>query len=100
MNMQLIQDDNFNEYINSFKKLKLEDKNKQIEYELKKIVALLDNKNRELGLDATLPYNREILDTQQELVDNDDYAESIFVYVNTIEELLANYINKMEGNWI
>ena len=96
MNMQLIQDKDFNEYIESYKKLKLKDKQELIETELKKIIVLLNTKNKELGLEESMLYNREILDTKKESVNNDDFAESVFVYINSIEELLADYINKVE----
>lgn len=94
--MQLIQDKDFNEYIESYKKLKLKDKQELIETELKKIIVLLNTKNKELGLEESMLYNREILDTKKESVNNDDFAESVFVYINSIEELLADYINKVE----
>ena len=94
--MKLIQDKDFNEYIESYKKLKLKDKQELIETELKKIIVLLNTKNKELGLEESMLYNREILDTKKESVNNDDFAESVFVYINSIEELLADYINKVE----
>lgn len=94
--MQLIQDKDFNEYIESYKKLKLKDKQELIETELKKIIVLLNTKNKELGLEESMLYNREILDTKKESINNDDFAESVFVYINSIEELLADYINKVE----
>ena len=94
--MQLIQDKDFNEYIESYKKLKLKDKQELIETELKKIIVLINTKNKELGLEESMLYNREILDTKKESVNNDDFAESVFVYINSIEELLADYINKVE----
>lgn len=96
MNMQLIQDKDFNEYIESYKKLKLKDKQDLIETELQKIIILLNNKNKELGLEESMLYNKEILDTKKESANNDDFAESVFVYINSIEELLADYINKVE----
>lgn len=94
--MQLIQDKDFNGYIESYKKLKLKDKQELIETELKKIIVLLNTKNKQLGLEESMLYNREILDTKKESINNDDFAESVFVYINSIEELLADYINKVE----
>lgn len=90
--MKLIQDETFDEYVESYKKLTLIDKQKEIENEFKKILGFLDQLNVNSGIDSSMLYNREILDTQKEYTE-DDFAECVFVYLHALEEYLADYIN-------
>ena len=38
-------------------------------------------------------YNKEILDTQHDYTE-DDFAESVYVYINAIKDLMAKYVEK------
>ena len=38
-------------------------------------------------------YNKEILDTQHNYTE-DDFAESVYVYINAIKDLMAKYVEK------
>lgn len=89
--MEIKQDKDFDNLMEAYKKLKLIDKQKIVENELKEILATFEKLFSEKQQQAYMIYNREILDTSKEHTE-DDFSESIYVYINAIKECLANYI--------
>lgn len=78
----------FDKYVELFKQLPLEEKRKIVLKESKELLAffseLNDSKNEIL-------INREILDAEKENVSEDDYVEALFVYINSLKELIGDY---------
>ena len=91
--MEIRKEESFDVYIEKFKNLKIEDKRKLTIDEIKKIIALFEKLNSELNQETKMLFNKEILDLNKDNYTEDDYLEAIFVYINTIQELLADYIN-------
>lgn len=94
--MEIIENKDFNEYIEKYKQLNLKDKQKSIINLLKEDIIILQkvlsNNNKEN--DYKMLYNREILDVNNENYTEDDFSEAVIVYLYAIRELVAELIEK------
>lgn len=88
----------YEEYINDYKNLSLFEKRTEVFYELKKMIALLNKVNTDIGLNNELLLNREVLEAIDENALENDYLEGLFVYVNCLEELLGTYLEHTTQN--
>ena len=88
--MKFVEDTSFNQYVESYKKLPLKMKKEVLEKDFRELLAILNQLDK--NHDEVL-FNREILDLKKEDQTEDDFVEAIFVYLHSIKELLANYIN-------
>ena len=82
----------FDNYVEEFKKLSLDEKKKLTIEEFKKIIVLFEKLNQENNNDTEVLFNREILDLNKTNSTEDDYVEAVFVYINTMQELIGNYL--------
>lgn len=85
-------EEKYNNYIEAYKKLSLVDKKIAIEKEIKETLALLVKLQENLGQEANILFNKEVLDVKNGVSNEEDFVESMFVYVLTIQENLASYI--------
>lgn len=90
-------EEKLNNYINSYKKLSLVDKKKTLEKEIKVILALLEKLHENLGAKSNFLFNKEILDIKEGVSTEEDFVEAMFVYVLSIQESLASYIEINEN---
>ena len=42
-------------------------------------------------------FNREILDIKKDNCDEDDLAEAVFVYIHSVQEALADYVESVSN---
>lgn len=84
--------DAFNEYVELFKTLPLAVKKEETIKEMKTLIALLSKLKLDLKIEDNLLLNREVLDIQKSDATEDDFVEAVFVYINTIKESLADYL--------
>ena len=68
------------------------EKNKVIETELKELLMILEQLNEKKNKKNNVLYNREIIDLNKDKFSADDFSEAVFVYINTIKELIASLI--------
>jgi len=85
--------DEYNKYIELYKKMSLNDKKKALENEIRDILVFLMKLHEEKGLDANLLLNKEILDIKNESSTEEDYIEAMFAYILSIQEMLASYVD-------
>lgn len=83
----------FDKTVEAFKKMALKDKHNVVINELKETLAFLEMIMKAKDIKCEVLYNKEILDTEHNYYD-DDFAESVFVYINAIKELMASYVEK------
>lgn len=88
----------YDEYINSYKNLSLIEKRNEVFYELKKMIALLNKVNTDIGINNELLLNKEVLEAIDGNALETDYLEGLFVYVNCLEELLGTYLEHTTKN--
>ena len=94
--MNLVQNDDFNEYIETYKKLPLKEKKQQLKEQVEELVAALYALNERYGKEPKILYNREIIDLKNEEISEEDFVEALFVYSYTTQELLASLIESIE----
>lgn len=92
--MKLESNENFDRLVESFKKLDNKTQRRICINEFKDIIITLDKLGKLYKHDSTVLFNREILDTNNDVYTDSDFFESTFVYIKTIEDLLGQYMNK------
>ena len=75
----------FNDFIEKYKYLTVEEKREEILEKVRDMLNVLGNFSN-INNDLI---NREILDLKKSLVNEDDYLEGLFVYINMLEDLVA-----------
>ena len=98
--MEIIENEDFNDYIEQYKKLKLKDKQKIIINLLKEDIMVrhkLITEQEDEDDEVKMLYNREILDVNDDDYSEEDFSEAVIVYLYSIRELIAEYIEKKGG---
>ena len=90
--------DKLNNYVETYKKLSLIEKKQIIEKEIKDTLALLVKLHEDHGKESDILFNKEILDVKDGISNEEDFVEAVFVYVLSIQEMLASYIEINENN--
>ena len=90
----MIENPVFNELIERFKELPLSRKKELTIEEVKKIIGLLVTLKKQVGLAENIMLNKEILDVGSNDINEEDFVEAMYVYMHTIEEALAEYLER------
>ena len=85
-----------NNFVEKYKKLSLVDKKIAIEKEIKETLALLEKLHEKLGKENDILFNKEVLDVKDGVSSEEDFVEAMFVYVLTIQESLASYVDLID----
>lgn len=83
--------EDFNEYMESFKKLTLKEKQDIIIEQLKLISSLVGKMCESEDIKSEFLFNKEIIDLNKEEYTEDDFAEALIVYINIIQNTLCDY---------
>lgn len=94
----MIEEQEFNEYVEKFKKMSLGKKKEVTIKEMKKLIAFVSLLKEKCGAPKEILYNREILDTNSENVSEEDFVEAIFVYANIVKEAFSEYVSYTLNN--
>ena len=81
----------FNEYMKKFKNLDLKEKQEIALEQLKLLLGLAQKMCEVEKVESELLVNRELLDTEKKEYTEDDFVESVVVYINSIQNLLCDY---------
>ncbi|MBQ7104441.1 MAG: hypothetical protein IJN90_01145 [Bacilli bacterium] len=84
----------FNNYVEKFKKLTLKKKKEITIKEMKKVVGFISLLKEKFNIPEEILYNREILDTNTKKISEEDFVEAAFVYTYIIREAFAEYVDK------
>lgn len=93
--MNYVDNKNFNEYVEKYKNLPLQEKKELVEKEIKDIIAIMDIFIKKSGKDSQILYNKELQDLKKENATEDDFVEAMFVYTHTIKELFASMVDAL-----
>ena len=93
----MIEDRDFNEYIEAFKKLPLKKKQDLTIKEIIELFAFINKLQNDLNLNNNVLYNKEIEDLNNETATEDDFVEAVYVYIYSLKEYLADYIEKISS---
>ncbi len=89
----MIENKEFNNYIEQFKKMPIKTKKALTIEEMKKLLAFIEKIKKDFNINNEILFNREILDVAEKEKTEDDFVEAIFVYICSIEESLASYVD-------
>lgn len=81
--------EDFNKYIEGFKLLPLNEKQKIVEDQSKQLLGFIEKLKNDLNIKDELIFNKEILNTST----SDDFAEAMLVYITMIQESFAKYVD-------
>lgn len=87
----------FNNFIEEYKKLPIEEKRNELVLIHKELIALFADLCETIGAKKDLLLNKEILDLNKEPVSEDDYLEALFVYINMLKEKISDYFEKLNN---
>lgn len=96
--MEFIENKEFNEYVDLYKKLNLQEKKDLVEKEISEVLAVLSALNEQYGENPKVLINREISDLRKSDVTEEDFVEAMFVYVNSIKGLIVSLVNGLNKN--
>lgn len=83
--------EDFNKYMEEFKKKSLEEKQDITISQLKMIVGLVKAMCESNNIESDMLLNRELIDINDKDYSQDDFVESIIVYINSIQNMLCDY---------
>lgn len=81
----------FDEYMENFKKLSLEEKQSIAIEQLKLLVSMAQEMCEVVDAKSEMIVNQELIDTNHESYTQDDFVEAVIVYINSIQNLLCDY---------
>lgn len=94
--MKFEKDSNFDNYVEKYKNLPLNEKKELVVKQMEELQIALYTLNKKYENESKILYNHEILDLKKEDATEADFVEAMFVYSNSIKELLASFVNALE----
>ena len=85
--------ENFDEYIKRFKEYPLKEKQSIIIEQLQMLSSLTNNLCTEIRAKNDVLINRELVDVKKDSYTEDDFAEAVIVYLNSIQNSICDYVN-------
>ena len=86
-----MENENFDEYMEYYKKLPLKQKQTIAINQLKMIVNLTNKMCEELNINNEILINKELLNVNKENYTEDDYSEALIVLINSIQNSLCDF---------
>lgn len=83
--------EDINEYMKFFKEQSLKEKQNIIYEQLQMLVGFTNNLCKELDIENEIIINRELLDLKKDDYTEDDFAEAIIVFINSIQNSICDY---------
>ncbi len=87
--------EDFNEYMEFFKSQSLKEKQNIVIEQLKLLMGLTNNMCKELDVNNEMLLNKEVTDLNKDNYTEDDFAEALIVYINSIQNSLCDFSNKL-----
>ena len=87
--------EDFNEYMEFFKSQPLKEKQNIVIEQLKMLMGLTNTMCKELNVDNEILLNKEIADLNKDNYTEDDFAEALIVYINSIQNSLCDFSNRL-----
>lgn len=94
--MKFEKDSNFDNYVEKYKNLPLNEKKELVVKQMEELQIALYTLNKKYENESKILYNHEILDLKKEDATEADFVEAMFIYSNSIKELLASFVNALE----
>ena len=91
-------DENFDEYMSYYKSLPLKEKQSILMDQLKMLSSITNQLCQEVGARNEMLVNRELLDINHDNYTEDDFAEAMVVLVNSVQNSICDFCEKISGN--
>ena len=88
--------ENFEEYMKFFKAQPLKEKQSIILDQLKILTSFSNSMCKELNLNNEVLVDRELVDVTQDNYTEDDFAEAVVVYINSIQNSICDYVDGID----
>lgn len=85
------ENEEFNKYIDEFKKLSLKEKQKIAINQLKTLAIKTNNLCKSINSDNKILINKELIDLKNENYTEDDFVEAIIVLINSVQESICDF---------
>lgn len=87
----MIEDVKFNSYIEEVKSKSLKEKQKIVIDKLTALTVLTNKMCNELEIENNIIYNKELDDLKKEEYTEDDFAEAVLVFINSMQNSLYDF---------
>lgn len=84
----------FDNAVNEFDNLSVNDKKKRIIDEIKLMIVVIEKICIERKIDYRTIKSKEILALKEENVSEDDYLTALYVYVEYLKEVMGSYLSQ------
>ena len=84
----------FNNYINEYKKLSVNEKRDELVDSIKELIVIFDEMSKQDGIEIDYLHSRDILDLKSDNVSEDDYLEACLAYVEIAKDVIGQYLDK------
>lgn len=81
----------FDKYMESYKKLTLLEKQDIIVKQLKILASFTNSLCKEIGADNNIMINKELLDLKNNNYTEDDFAEAVIVLINSLQNSICDF---------
>ncbi|MBR3897654.1 MAG: hypothetical protein IKJ43_00040 [Bacilli bacterium] len=88
-------EENFEQYMDYYKKLPLKTKQKIVINQLKMLAQMTNKMCKELEVDNEIIMNQELLDISKDNYTEDDYSEALIVLINSIQNSICDFDLKL-----
>ena len=88
--------EDFNEYMEEFKKNSLDEKKSIALEQLKVIVSLVNKLCEEIGCNNKMIVTKDVIEANRQGCSEDDFVEGVVVYASSIQDSLCEFIDKMD----
>lgn len=85
----------FNNYVAAFKELSLREKEDLTINEIVEIFTFMNKLRQDIGITNDVLISQEMNDLNNENRTPDDFVEAVFVYICSLKEYLAEYVDKV-----
>ena len=92
-------EESFEEYMGFFKTQPLKEKQKIILDQLKMLAGFTNQLCKNINVNNEVIINKELVDLIDGEYTEDDYAEALITYINSIQDSICDYANGI-SNWL
>lgn len=93
----MIEKENFNKLMDSFKKLPINKKEDETIKEMIDLFSLMNKLRQDVGIKAGVLFNKEIEDMNNIDRTREDFVEAVFAYTISFKEYFSEYIDKISN---
>ena len=87
--------EDYNAFMEAYVSLPIEDQRAEIISKLRELIAIVNKFATDAGANGEILLNREISDLNNDNVNEKDFLEGTYAYINALENMLGQYIERI-----